>query len=111
MPPIPAWRAPMDAVAQRIHHREPKVLVACAFLELQAPDLSTAVGSLVDQGATQVHVLPMFLGVGKHAREDLPALLESVCAQHPGISIEASRSVGEREPVLDLLAELALRHS
>jgi sirohydrochlorin cobaltochelatase len=105
----PSWRAPMDAVAERIRRRRPQLLVACAFLELQAPDLPSAVCSLVDQGATRLHVLPMFLGIGKHAREDLPALLESVRAQHPGVSIEAGRSVGERELVLDLLAELALQ--
>jgi len=107
----PSWRAPMDAVAERVRRRQPQVPVACAFLELQAPDLPAAVGDLVALGATHVHVLPMFLGVGKHAREDLPALLESVRARYPGVSIEAGRSVGEREQVLDLLAELALQQS
>ena len=106
----PAWRAVMDAVADRICQRQADVPVACAFLELQQPDLAAAVDSLASGGATHVHVLPMFLGVGKHAREDLPRLLDAVRLQHPGLTIVATAPVGERPAVVDLLAELALQH-
>lgn len=105
----PAWRAAMDAVADRIRQRQADVPVACAFLELQQPDLAAAVNALAAGGTTQVHVLPMFLGVGKHAREDLPRLLDGVRLEHPGMAIVASAPVGERAAVLDLLAELALQ--
>ena len=30
----------------------------------------------------------MFLGVGKHAREDLPVLMEDLRRAHPGIALE-----------------------
>jgi sirohydrochlorin cobaltochelatase len=105
----PLWRAPMDAVAERIRQRQADVPVACAFLELQQPDLAAAVDTLARNGARRIHVLPMFLGVGKHAREDLPRLLEGVRARHAGLAIAASAPVGERDEVLDLLAHLALQ--
>lgn len=105
----PSWRAPMDEVAARVRRRQPEVPVACAFLELQQPDLATAVDTLVAQGATRVLVVPMFLGVGKHARGDLPRLLVAARARHPQVDIEAAAAVGEREEVLDLLATLALQ--
>jgi sirohydrochlorin cobaltochelatase len=105
----PSWRASMDAVADRIRHRRPGMPVACAFLELQQPDLVTVVDALVAAGASRVHVLPMFLGVGKHARDDLPRLLASVRARHPGTYVHASSPVGEHGEVLDLLAALALQ--
>jgi sirohydrochlorin cobaltochelatase len=105
----PSWRAPMDAVADRIRRGRADVPVACAFLELQQPDLTSAVGELVAGGATRVLVVPMFLGVGKHAREDLPRLLDGVRARHPGVTVEASTPVGEHPEVLDLLAQLALQ--
>ena len=98
----------MDAVADRIRQRQADVPVACAFLELQQPDLATAISALAARGVTYVHVLPMFLGVGKHARDDMPRLLDVVRDQHPGLTILASAPVGERAAVLDLLAELAL---
>ncbi len=104
----PAWRAPMDAVALRVAQRAPEATVACAFLELQAPDLPSAVDQLVREGVDAIRVLPMFLGVGRHAREDLPVILQEIRAQHPGLALEVLPAVGEQPALLDLMAELAL---
>lgn len=68
----PLWRAPIEAVAARIKADHPQRPVVCAYLELSEPPLAQAVAGLVAAGATHVTVVPMFLGTGKHAREDLP---------------------------------------
>jgi sirohydrochlorin cobaltochelatase len=105
----PAWRAPMDAVARRIVEKAPGTLVVCAFLELQAPDFAAAVAELANQGAEHVTVLPMFLGVGKHARQDLPALVDAARAAHRGLAFAVLPSVGELAEVIEVLAEVPLR--
>jgi sirohydrochlorin cobaltochelatase len=56
-----------------------------------------------------VRVLPMFLGVGRHAREDLPELVRQVRARHAGLEVVVAEPVGEHPELLDLLADLALR--
>lgn len=104
----PAWREAMDAVAGRIARESPGTRVACAFLELQLPDLAGAVEELAAAGARSITVLPMFLGVGKHVREDLPRLLAEAQQRHGGIEIDVLPSVGEQPQVLDLLARIAL---
>jgi sirohydrochlorin cobaltochelatase len=104
----PLWRQPMDAVAQRIGAQQPQRPVRCAFLELQAPDLATVVSELVALGVRELVVVPMFLGVGRHAREDLPALLESARVRHPDVSFEMQPTVGEDPALLDLLAKIAM---
>ena len=105
----PAWREPMDAVARRITEKAPGTRVVCAFLELQAPDFAAAVAQLANQGADHVTVLPMFLGVGKHARQDLPGLVEAARAAHPGLAFAVLPSVGELPEVIEALAEAPLR--
>ena len=105
----PAWRQPMDAVAARIAARQPDVSVVCAFLELQQPSLEAAVDGLVAEGVAAIRLLPMFLGVGRHAREDLPLLVAEVRARHPQLQVTVMPSVGEQSDLLDLLADLALR--
>jgi sirohydrochlorin cobaltochelatase len=50
----------------------------------------------------------MFLGTGKHAREDLPLQLERLRQAHGGIQFKLQMSVGEDPRVLDLLAAIAL---
>lgn len=104
----PLWRASIDAVAARLRDLAPTVPTACAFLELMTPTLDEAVDTLVRGGARQLRVLPLFLGVGRHAREDLPALLAAARAQHPGVRIDALPPVGEDPRVIDLLARIAL---
>ena len=104
----PLWRQPIDAVALRIRALQPDTPVRCAFLELQQPDLATAAAELADAGAREVTVVPMFLGTGRHAREDLPVLLDAVRLAHPQIAFTLQPAVGEDARLLDLLAQIAM---
>ena len=104
----PLWRKPMEAVAARVVALRPDVPVACAYLELDQPDLAAASRALVSQGASQVTVVPMFLGAGRHVREDLPALVGALRKEHPGVAFTLQAPVGEDTRVLDLLAGIAL---
>ena len=83
----PLWRAPIEAVRAHIEHTQPETLVRCAYLELCAPDLSQAARSLHEAGVRQLTIVPMFLGTGRHAREDLPLLTAALREQHPDLQI------------------------
>ena len=104
----PQWREPLEAVARRIRSRSAQAEVRCAFLELDAPDLETAVGELVEGGAKSIRVVPMFLGAGRHAREDLPRLVDRCRHAYPAVHFELRPSVGENARLLDLLATIVL---
>ena len=103
----PAWQRPMLAVAQRIRDQVPHAWVACAYLELTEPSLPQAVAQAVEAGHAQIRVVPMFLGVGKHVREDLPILMAQLQAQHPHVQFDLQPAVGEQSAVLDALAQAA----
>ncbi len=107
----PLWHRPIQAVAARIAQRAPEMAVRCAYLELTEPSLAQAAAEVVQQGATSLSVLPMFLGVGKHAREDLPELMQSLRQAHPQLHIDCQPAVGEHDALLDLLADIALSHT
>ena len=107
----PLWHKPMEAVAHAMRQAAPHVPVVCAYLELSSPDLPTACQSLLQAGVTEVKVVPMFLGVGKHAREDLPVLMNALRQQHPGVQFSLQRAVGEEPQVVHLLAKIALERS
>ncbi len=95
-------------MAQRVRAQSPATPVCCAYLELCAPDLPTAARELLAQGATQVRVLPLFLGTGKHAREDLPVLMDQLRQSHQGVEFHLQTAVGEDPRMLDLMARIAL---
>jgi sirohydrochlorin cobaltochelatase len=104
----PLWHKPIQAVAERIIQRSPQTVVRCAYLELTEPDLPHMAKSLVAEGATSLCVVPLFFGVGRHAREDLPQLIASLKAAHPSVDIQCQPAVGEQKALIDLLAEIAL---
>jgi sirohydrochlorin cobaltochelatase len=103
----PAWQRPMLAVAQRIRDQAPHAWVACAYLELTDPNLAQAVAQAVTLGHVQIRVLPMFLGVGKHVREDLPILMAQLQHDHPQVRFDLQPAMGEQSAVLDALAQAA----
>lgn len=104
----PLWRLPMETVAARLRAMQAGTPVRCAFLELEAPTLAAAAAELVAQGATQVTIVPMFLGTGRHAREDLPELVAQLKTNHPDVAFLLQKPVGEDSRVIDLLAQIAL---
>ena len=104
----PAWRIPIDRVAERMRAIDPQCGVRCAFLELTEPDIKQVASELVANGVTHITVLPMFLGVGRHAREDLPLLVQELQVKYPKVEFELKPSVGEEPLVIEVLAKLAL---
>lgn len=104
----PLWHKPMEAVAATIAQSDPGVPVACAYLELSTPDLATACATLMAQGVRNISVVPMFLGVGRHAREDLPVLVTALRQQYPDVVFTLRPAVGEDPRLVELLAQIAV---
>ena len=103
----PLWRLPIDAVAQQMQTRWPDLAVECAFLELTTPDLATTVERMMTQGLTHLRIVPMFLGVGRHAREDLPQLVAELSEGYPQMLFDLLPAIGEHPAMTALMADIA----
>jgi sirohydrochlorin cobaltochelatase len=84
--------------------------VAVAFLELTPPDLPSTVEQMMKQGLTQIRIVPMFLGVGRHAREDLPELVNGLIEAYPQMQFELAPAIGEHPAMTALMAQIAVGH-
>jgi sirohydrochlorin cobaltochelatase len=104
----PLWKAPIERVAQAVQHQSPHTPVLCAYLELCQPDLPTATAQLLAAGVRHITLMPLFLGMGRHAREDLPGLVTALRQQHPHVVFTLAPSVGEDDRLTQLMARLAL---
>jgi sirohydrochlorin cobaltochelatase len=104
----PLWRLPIEAVATEIRAREPAKHVSCAYLELCQPSLPEAADAFIAAGAAHIRVFPLFLGVGKHAREDLPLIIKDIRNKHPSVHIELLPTAGESRQMTMLMADMAL---
>lgn len=104
----PLWRKPIEAIAARTLAMAPENLVRCAYLELTEPSLYDCVAELARQGISAIKVVPLFLGVGRHAREDLPVLMAGLMTRYPHIQFTLEPAIGEDERLIDLVAHMAL---
>lgn len=105
----PQWSAPIEAVAQHARALDAQATVRCAYLEHTEPNLPLCVADLCALGYTDIHILPLFLGLGGHVRQDLPRLNDALLAAHPGLRLHWQNAAGEQAPVTQLLAQLALQ--
>ncbi len=58
------------------------------FLELAEPSLAQAVEELVNTGAAQIQVYPLFFNQGKHVARDIPELVAEQQQRFPDHTIE-----------------------
>ena len=104
----PDWAAPFHRIRDTILAGNPDALVEPGFLELMRPTFDEGVDCLVNQGATEIVVVPIFMAAGSHIKKDLPLMAASAMDRHPQISIGLAPPVGEAQAVLSAMADYAL---
>jgi sirohydrochlorin cobaltochelatase len=104
----PTWRTSIDQVAKRLREHAPHNFVRCAFLEMTEPDLLTVTQELFVNKAKRITIVPMFIGIGRHVREDLPMLVAELERRFPSIEFILRRPIGEEPALINMLAKLAL---
>ncbi|RMX05991.1 cobalamin biosynthesis protein CbiX [Corticibacter populi] len=106
----PVWHEPMQRMAQAIAAREPQRPVACAYLELSEPDVFAATEALLREQPSirRVVLYPVFIGMGLHARQDLPRLQQELGGRYAGIAFELAPALGTDERLIELVAALAI---
>ena len=100
----PRWAQPFQRLQAIARERLPDTQVELAFLELMEPRLPEVVTRLVQEGCTQVSVVPVFLGQGGHVLRDLPPMIEELRSAHPTLQLTVASAVGESPEVLNAIA-------
>jgi sirohydrochlorin cobaltochelatase len=100
----PRWAEPFLQLREAILRERPAAKVVLAYLEAQAPDLSSAAATLIAAGCRTLRVVPLFLGRGGHLREDLPQLASALRRAHPDIVVEIMAPIGEDARVAAAIA-------
>ena len=103
------WREPFERLATLWKAQHPNTPVQLAFLEMMEPSLEVAVASLVNAGASEIVVVPVFFGQGGHLRNDFPVLLNSCQEKFPQVTLSATLAVGEGEAVLQAIVDFGAR--
>lgn len=76
-----------------------------AFLELTKPSIPQSIAKLVEQGATELVVMPYFLAPGTHVMDDIPRLIAEAELKYLEVSFKVMPYLGGAEGMLDLILD------
>src|SRR5687768_4029713 len=82
------------AVAHRLRDQLPYAAVEYGYLEFARPVLRDGLDRLRAAGVTRVLAVPGMLFAAGHAKNDIPSVLNTYMAEHPGITIHYGRELG-----------------
>jgi len=91
--------AEFHQVVEAVSGRYKTTEVKGAFMELSQPDIPTVVKELSEGGITEIAVIPYFLFMGNHIKQDIPEILEEQKALYPHLNFKFGRPIGF-EPLL-----------
>ena len=107
--PRPASNGDMFKVVERIRARNLYPIVEVGFMELNEPDIPTAIATCVEQGASRVIAVPYFLHAGTHVADDLPGLLEDASARYANVEFLMGDYLGHDAKIADVVRERAVQ--
>ncbi|MEN9538900.1 MAG: hypothetical protein RLZZ126_1135 [Pseudomonadota bacterium] len=99
----PLWKQPVEAVAAALAQHRPDAVAGCAYIEHSSPSFEEFSDIQCANGATEFIVFPLFIGAGRHVREDVQALVQAARAKHPGARFEVRPFLGD-EPSFTAMA-------
>ena len=76
-----------------------------AFLELSPPNVAQGFERCVEQGATNIVVIPILLLTAAHAKKDIPEELTLQQKRFPHVKVKYGSPIGVNEQMIDLLLE------
>jgi sirohydrochlorin ferrochelatase len=81
-------------------------IVQAGFLELAEPLIPDAIDRCIQQGASDVVVVPYFLSAGRHVHEDIPAEVDKARAMHADVPITILPHIGGSTLMPEMIRQL-----
>ena len=103
-----AHGTPIQQVLGQVRARLGYALAVIGYLECNEPTIPQGIAQLVAAGMERVSILPYFLHLGRHLRQDLPALFAEAQRQHPDLNLRIAPHLDFDPLLVDIMAERLL---
>jgi sirohydrochlorin ferrochelatase len=80
-------------------------IVEAAFREQHLPNIQQGIVACAAQGAERIILMPYFLYMGAHVREDLPAEMAVAQQRYPHIEFVMGRHLGAHRKLAEVVVE------
>ena len=80
-------------------------IVEVSFREQHLPNIQQGIDTCVDQGAERIILMPYFLYMGAHVREDLPKEMAEAKQRYPRVEFVMGGHLGAHRKLAEIVAE------
>ncbi len=80
-------------------------LIEYAYLELAEPSLLQSIDTTINNGASNITILPYFLNSGTHVKRDIPAMVQTAEEKYLNCKFKISTCVGMSEDMPELILQ------
>ena len=105
----PQWAQPFRRLVTELGELLPGERIVLAFLELMQPSLPACAASLHAEGVRSLRVVPVFLGMGGHLKDDLPHVVAKIRTIYADMEITVEPPIGEQAGVIAAIARAIAR--
>lgn len=95
----------VNEIAKMVKNFADYEIVEVAFRENHSPNIQEGIDTCVAQGAQRILLVPYFLYMGAHVREDLPREMEQARQRHPGVEMAMGRHLGVHKRLAKLVID------
>lgn len=82
-------------------------LVGMGSLQISKPSFEEGIAALIEKGAEQVIIVPMFIFKGNHVKFDIPEKLVELKEQYPNVTFTMANHIGADERIAMIIEERA----
>ncbi len=101
----PEANADLEFVAAALRARGTYPIVRVSYLELAEPGIEAGGVRCVEDGATDVILVPYFLSPGIHVVEDLTAARDGLSTRFPGVRFVLANPLGRHPLLVDVVEQ------
>jgi sirohydrochlorin ferrochelatase len=80
--------------------------VKTAFLEFATPSLEESILECINDGSSNIVILPYFLAYGNHVSQDIPNIVNTMRQQHPDVVFTLKEHLGSASGMPSLLSSM-----
>ena len=97
--------ATLETVLSMVKTKLPETVIECAFMEFSDRTVEKGVSALVAGGVTEIKIVPYFLFMGIHMKEDIPKMVAGCAANYPGVKITMGEPLGADERIAGIIVD------
>ena len=95
--------AEFEKVVGLVRTKISEAIVKGAHMELAQPDIATVTRELAEAGAKEIVVVPYFLFMGNHIKQDIPEIINEQRLLYPQIKFKLGKPFGVDSLIAELL--------